>query len=61
MNKIDKLRRQLNLTYKDMATKTELTEAYICQLAKGKRSNPSKDVMEKIAKALNSTVQKVFF
>ena len=61
MNKIDKLRRQLNFTYKDIATKAGLTEAYICQLAKGKRNNPSKEVMESIAKALNSTVQKVFF
>ncbi|WP_427339015.1 helix-turn-helix transcriptional regulator [Caloranaerobacter sp. DY30410] len=61
MNRINEIRRRNNLTYKDIAKKTDLTESYICLLANGRRKNPSKETMIKIAKALNSTVQEVFF
>lgn len=61
MNKIDSIKKQKNLTYKDIANATGLTSAYICMLAKGQKKNPSKEVMEKIANVLGKTVPEIFF
>lgn len=61
MNSIDILKEEMNLSYADIARKSGFTPVYIWSLAKGKRVNPSKDAMEKISKALNKTVQEVFY
>jgi len=34
---------------------------YLCHLENGTRKNPSVEVMEKIAKALNTNVFEIFF
>lgn len=60
MNKIDALRKRKALSYRDIAKEAGLTPAYIHQLAKGKRTNPSLDAMQKIAHALDEKVEKVF-
>lgn len=60
-NEIETLKNKMNLSYADIAEKSDLTSVYIWSLAKGKRTNPSKEVMERIAKVLNKTVQEVFF
>lgn len=61
MNEIKKIRNTLGMSIYKVAEKTELTPSYISNLENGKRVNPSKDVMEKIAGALNESVQAVFF
>lgn len=60
MNRIDIIRKKKCLTYGYLAKETGLSAAYICFLAKGDRTNPSLDVMQKISKALEEKVEKVF-
>lgn len=61
MNKIDAIKKAKHLSYGDISKSTGLTTAYICMLAKGQKTNPSKDTMEKIAAALDKSVADVFF
>jgi len=59
-NRIDSLRKKKGLSYGDIARATGLTATYIYLLAKGKRTNPSLEVMQKISSALEEKVEKVF-
>lgn len=61
MNKLRFFREKNNLSIHELARRTEITPSYICSLEKGTRNNPSKEVMEKLAAALNQTVAEVFF
>lgn len=61
MNKIEAIKKEKHLSYGDISRCTGLTTAYICMLAKGQKTNPSKETMEKIAAALDKTVEAVFF
>lgn len=61
MNQIKKFRKENDLSINELARKTELTPSYISNLERGKRDNPSKETMEKIAEALNKTVPEVFY
>jgi putative transcriptional regulator len=60
MNKIDILRKIQNKSYGAIAKETGLTATYIYLLAKGERTNPSLEVMQKISVALGEKVEKVF-
>ncbi|WP_346877149.1 MULTISPECIES: helix-turn-helix transcriptional regulator [unclassified Clostridium] len=60
MNKIDSIRKKKCLSYADIAKEAGITSAYVCSLAKGKRTNPSLDVMKAISHALDEKVEKVF-
>ena len=60
-NKIKTIRKEKELTLRELACLTGLSSGYLCHLERGTRNNPSLDVMEKIAKALNKTVAEVFF
>lgn len=60
MNRIDDLRKVKGLTYKDIAEKANVTSMYVCQLAKGKRQNPSLAVMQNVSAALGEKVERVF-
>lgn len=61
MNEIDSIKKEKHLSYVDISKATGLTTAYICMLAKGQKTNPSKETMEKISAALGKTVPEVFF
>lgn len=61
MNQIKKFREKKNLSIHELARRTGLTASYISNLEKGKRDNPSKDTMEKIAEALGKTVVEIFY
>lgn len=61
MNQIKKFREKKNLSIHELARRTGLTASYISNLEKGKRDNPSKDTMEKIAEALDRTVPEIFY
>lgn len=59
-NNIEELKMRNEMTYREIAEIAKVSVAYICQLAKSKRKNPSFSVMERIAFALQSTVYMVF-
>lgn len=61
MNHIKKYRELKRLSIHELARRTELTPSYISNLEKGKRDNPSKETMDKIAKELDQTVPKIFY
>jgi len=61
MNRIDYYKEKRNLRYKDIAEAADVSPAYVHMLAKGKRMNPSREMMEKIAKSIGKSVQEVFF
>lgn len=60
MNRIDSLRKKKCLSYSEIAEAAGITSAYVCSLAKGKRTNPSLEVMKSISRALGEKVEKVF-
>lgn len=63
MNKMKKLREKLGLTVRDVAKDAKIAVSYVSMLENDteNKTNPSKDVMTRISKALNSTVVEVFF
>ncbi|MDU4953444.1 helix-turn-helix transcriptional regulator [Clostridium sp.] len=63
MNKIKELRSRMGLTVRELSKKSGVASSYISTLENDTdgTSNPTKEVMIKIAKALDSSVPKVFF
>lgn len=63
MNKIKQFRNKANMTVRELSEKAQVAVSYISTLENDSNgdTNPSKDIMEKIAKALNSTVPKIFY
>jgi transcriptional regulator with XRE-family HTH domain len=45
-----------DMTQAELAKKASLTEAYVSQLLKGKRKNPSLEVLKRLARALGVPV-----
>lgn len=45
----------------EFAKKVSIAPPYLSQLERGVKTNPSKEVMERISNALEKTVQEVFF
>lgn len=60
-NKIKETRKEQGLTLIQLAQNTGISAGYICHLEKGTRKNPSAQMMEKIALALNKSVYELFF
>lgn len=60
-NKIRKYRTQKGLTLKEVADKCGISAGYLCHLEKGKRDNPSTEVMENIAIILEKSIPEIFF
>lgn len=61
MNKIRYFRNQKGLSLKDISDEASIAIGYLSDLERGLRNNPSKDVMTRIAKVLDETVQAIFF
>lgn len=63
MNKIKEKRNTLGLTIRGLSEISHVAASYISVLENDTDgiSNPTKDVMDKIAKGLNSTVPEIFF
>ncbi|MFT9497205.1 helix-turn-helix transcriptional regulator [Anaerosolibacter sp.] len=63
MNKIKEFRSTAGMTVRALAEKAGVAVGYLSTLENDKNSsvNPTKEVMEKIADALNKTVPEVFF
>jgi transcriptional regulator with XRE-family HTH domain len=51
-----KLRGAQGLTMAELAKKARVTDAYIAQLETGKKTNPSLDVLKRLARALGVPV-----
>lgn len=60
-SKLKALRIQKGMTLEELAEKSNVSAGYLCHLEKGSRKNPSIEVMEKIAKALNTNIFEIFF
>ncbi len=60
-NKITKFRKEKNMTMKELAEKSGISTGYLCHLEKGKRKNPSTEVMDNIAKILEKKISEIFF
>lgn len=60
-NKIRKFRESKNKTLKELADEVGISAGYLSHLERGSRNNPSKEVMERIAEALNSSIAIIFF
>lgn len=60
-NKLKECREEKGMTLKELAEKSGVSAGYLCHLEKGKRDNPSTEVMENIAKVLDKTIPEVFF
>lgn len=60
-NNIRTFRNEKQITLKNLSKLTGLSVGYLCHLEKGTRTNPSMDVINKIAQALNKSVSEVFF
>lgn len=60
-NKIKRFRESKNMTLKELAYRVGISAGYLSHLERGSRSNPSKEVMEKIADELDSTIPEIFF
>ena len=61
LNKIRRIRIEQGITLSDLAYKSGISVGYLCHLEKGRRTNPSVDIMKQIAKALGKTVSEIFF
>ena len=60
-NKMKEIREQKNLTLEYVSYISKVSMGYLSHLERGSRKNPSKKVMENIAKALEEPVTEVFF
>lgn len=59
--KLKKRRKELEMSVYDLAKKTGISPAYISNLENGQKNNPSKEVMEKLAINLSTSVAELFF
>lgn len=60
-NKIKEYRKKKNMTEKELANLVGISTGYLCHLEKGTRSNPSTQIMKKIADELEESVLDIFF
>ena len=60
-NRLKEIRLEKGMTLQQLAEKANISAGYLCHLERGTRTNPSIDVMEKIAKALDKTIFEIFF
>ena len=60
-NKIRRIRLKKNMTLKDLADRVGISVGYLSHLETGSRDNPSKEVMARIAWALDSSIPDIFF
>lgn len=63
MNKIKEFRKKTGLTIRELAEKALMAPSYISELENDNsgKKNPSKKTMDKLAIALGTTVQKLFY
>lgn len=60
MNKIDEICKRRHISYSELGRQAKISSMYVGLLAKGKRNNPSLEVMQNISNALGEKVERVF-
>lgn len=60
-NRIKIIRKEKGMTLYKLSDLSGISSGYLCHLENGTRNNPSLEVMQNIAKALNKSVAEVFF
>ena len=60
-NKIKKIRKERGMTLDKLAELADVSSGYLCHLEKGSRKNPSIEIMERIANALDKSITEIFF
>lgn len=60
-NRIKEFRCEKGLTLENLANKVGISAGYLCHLEKGKRTNPSTEVMQKISTVLGKSIAEIFF
>ena len=60
MNNIEKICKRRHISYSELGRLAGISSMYVGMLAKGKRKNPSLEVMQNISKALGEKVEYVF-
>lgn len=58
---LKKARKERHITLERLSKISGVSVGYLCHLEQGTRKNPSIDVMEKIAKALEKDITELFF
>lgn len=61
MNNINHFMKKKDISFNALSEKTGCAASYLCNIANGKKNNPSKRMMEKIAFALEETVPDIFY
>ena len=61
INRLREVRKSKDLTIQQLSELSGVSMGYICHLEKGTRRNPSRDVMDKIAKVLEEPIIEIFF
>ena len=60
-NQVKQAREEKGMTLLKLSELSGISVGYLCHLERGSRKNPSLNIMEKIAKALNKSVTDIFF
>lgn len=60
-NQVKKIREEKGITLEKLSHLSGVSVGYLCHLERGSRSNPSVEIMEKIAEALNKSIAEIFF
>lgn len=60
-NRIREYRERRGYKLQELADKAGISVGYLSHLERGERDNPSTEVMENIAIALNASIAKIFF
>lgn len=61
MNNIKKIREEKGIKQTELAKTIGISTGYLCHLENGTRDNPSICIMGKIAKALNRSIEEIFY
>ena len=57
--RIKEVRESISMTQKELAERSRITPAYLCDLENGKRCNPSIQVLVRIAEALRVPINEL--
>ena len=60
-NQLKKIRQEKGMTLLKLSELSGVSVGYLCHLERGTRKNPSIEIMEKIAVALNKSITEIFF
>lgn len=60
-NRMKQIRKEKGITLTELSIKTGISIGYLSHLENGTRKNPSIEIMDKLAMALDKSVSDVFF